>query len=241
MKLSIIIPAFNESLSLPGTVKTIFTAFSNSDIDYEILVVNDNSTDGSLEVLDALSKETKNFRYITNKGPNGFGNAIKTGLDNYTGECVALMMADLSDSPHDLINFYHEMVSKDLDCVFGSRFTKHSLLVDYPPFKKLVNRIVNQSINILFNIKYNDVTNAFKLYKRSTIEGVQPLLSAHFNLTMELPLKVIIKGYQYTVLPNSWTNRKLGESKLNLKKMAGLYFKTFILCLKEKYYLQKSF
>jgi dolichol-phosphate mannosyltransferase len=241
MKLSIVIPAHNESQSLPETISAIDNALSIIRIDHEILVVNDNSTDNTLEVLEELAVKVPTLRYITNDGPNGFGYAIRKGLGNFTGDCVAIVMADLSDSPYDIIKFYTTMVEGNYDCVFGSRFMKGSKVVDYPRYKRLVNRTANFIIRLMFRISYNDTTNAFKLYKKETIEGLKPFLSPHFNLTVELPLKAIIRGYSYTVIPNSWTNRKHGVSNLKLREMGSRYFFILLYCFIEKYFSRGDF
>ncbi len=241
MKLSIVIPAYNESRSLPETIHSINDALSVIRIDHEILVINDNSNDDTLEVLEGLAARIPTLRYLTNEGPNGFGYAIRKGLENFTGDCVAIMMADLSDSPYDLIKFYTTMVESQYDCVFGSRFMKGAKVIDYPKYKKLVNRLANLIIRIMFRISYNDTTNAFKLYKKSTIEGLKPFMSPHFNLTVELPLKAIIRGYSYAVVPNSWTNRKYGVSNLKLREMGSRYFFILLYCLIEKYFSKGDF
>ena len=106
-------------------------------------------------------------------------------------------MADLSDSPEDLVNYYRTMVEMDVDCVFGSRFIKGGKVYDYPKIKLIINRIANKIIQLTFGLKYNDATNAFKLYKKETIEGIKPFLAPHFNLTIELSLKSIVRGYSY--------------------------------------------
>jgi dolichol-phosphate mannosyltransferase len=234
VKLSIVIPAHNEEDSISITVSNIIKAFESTEIEYEILIINDNSKDNTLIVLEALSRLYPALRFITNNGPNGFGFAVRFGLEHFKGDCVAIMMADLSDSPLDLIIFYNKMVEGNYDCVFGSRFMKGGNLIDYPFIKKIVNRIANFIIKIVIGIKYNDTTNAFKLYKRTTIEGLKPFLAPHFNLTIELPLKAIIRGYSYVVLPNSWTNRKYGVSKLNIKEMGSRYFFILLYCFIEK-------
>jgi dolichol-phosphate mannosyltransferase len=95
--------------------------------------------------------------------------------------------------------------------------------------------LANTFIRILFGLRYNDVTNAFKLYRKEVIQGLKPLLSHHFNLTVELPLKAIVRGYSYTVVPNSWTNRKQGESKLKIKEMGSRYIFIILYCFIEKW------
>ncbi|HEY0092368.1 MAG TPA: glycosyltransferase family 2 protein [Flavobacterium sp.] len=241
MKLSIVIPAYNEEESLAETIDQIEEAFQNVNIDHEILVVNDNSKDNTIAVLNALAAKYPSFKYVTNPGPNGFGYAVRYGLDRFSGDCVAIMMADLSDSPYDLIRYYTKMVEGNYDCVFGSRFVKGGKVIDYPVVKKVINRIANFIIKTSMNIKYNDTTNAFKLYKKEVIAGVRPILSPHFNLTIELPLKAIIRGYSYAIVPNSWTNRKYGVSKLKIKEMGSRYFFILVYCFVEKYFSRGDF
>lgn len=241
MKLSIVMPAYNEEESIIETIDQIEEAFSKVAIDHEIFIVNDNSKDNTLQVLEELSQKYPSVKYETNHGPNGFGYAVRYGLDRFSGDCVAVMMADLSDSPYDLIRYYTTMVEGNYDCVFGSRFIKGGKVIDYPFVKKVINRIANSIIRIVMGIKYNDTTNAFKLYKKEVIEGVKPILSPHFNLTIELPLKAIIRGYTYTVVPNSWTNRKYGVSKLKIKEMGSRYFFILVYCFVEKYFSRGDF
>ena len=241
MKLSIVIPAYNEEESITETIDQIEEAFSQVSIDHEILIVNDNSKDNTAQVLEELSIKYPAVKYVTNLGPNGFGYAVRYGLERYSGDCVAVMMADLSDSPYDLIRYYTTMLEGNYDCVFGSRFMKGGKVVDYPFVKKVINRIANLIIRVVMRIKYNDTTNAFKLYKREVIEGVKPILSPHFNLTIELPLKAIIRGYSYAVVPNSWTNRKYGVSKLKIKEMGSRYFFILVYCFVEKYFSRGDF
>lgn len=234
-------PAYNEEESISETVEQIEEAFAKVNIEHEIFIVNDNSKDGTLEVLKQLAQKYPSVKYETNNGPNGFGYAVRYGLERFSGDCVAVMMADLSDSPYDLIRYYTTMIEGNYDCVFGSRFIKGGKVIDYPWVKKIINRIANFIIRMVMRIKYNDTTNAFKLYKKEVIEGVKPILSPHFNLTIELPLKAIIRGYSYTVVPNSWTNRKYGVSKLKIKEMGSRYFFILVYCFVEKYFSRGDF
>ena len=242
MKLSVIIPAYNEADSLPETLSTLFNELSQARIDHELVVVDDNSQDNTHEVVDTLSSKIPTIVYRFNPPPqNGFGYAVRKGLNNFSGDCCAIFMADMSDSPQDLVRFYRTMLKEDVDCVFGSRFMKGSEVKDYPKLKLLINRIANYMIRAIFRIKYNDCTNAFKLYKKETIDGLRPFLSPHFNLTLELPLKSIVRGYSYAVVPNSWTNRKFGNSKLKIREMGSRYFFILLYCLIEKYFSKGDF
>jgi dolichol-phosphate mannosyltransferase len=236
MILSVVLPAYNEEGSIEETLRTLYAKLQEELIDHEIIVINDNSKDNTLGLLTTIRETMPTLVIYTNTGPNGFGYAIRYGLERFKGDCVAIMMADLSDDPDDLVKFYRLMVSENLDCVFGSRFIKGSKIVDYPFIKLLINRIANQIIKFFIGIKYNDATNAFKLYRRGTIQGICPLISPHFNLTIELSLKCIVRGYSYKVLPNSWKNRKTGDSKLKIKEMGSRYFFILVYCFIEKYF-----
>jgi dolichol-phosphate mannosyltransferase len=235
MKLSIVIPAYNEEAVIENTVNSFHKELKKEKIQHEILVINDNSKDDTEKILKNLEKNIKELRHINNTPPNGFGFAVRKGLESFTGDCVALVMADMSDRPVDLISYYRKMVEGNYDAVFGSRFIKGGKTIDYPRTKLFLNRFTNSIIKMLFGIKYNDVTNAFKLYKRETVEGLKPFLSHHFNLTVELPLKAIVRGYSYAVVPNHWMNRKIGESNLKIKEMGSRYFFIIIYCLIEKW------
>jgi dolichol-phosphate mannosyltransferase len=222
MILSVVIPAHNEVGSIAETVELTAAELERAGIEHEIVVVDDASTDGTGEVVQAIAERNPNVRCVRSPLPPGFGHAVRAGLDLYTGDAVAIMMADLSDSPSDLVR-YHEALERGYDCAFGTRFGHGGSTHDYPRFKLVLNRVANAAIRLLFQHGYNDTTNAFKAYRRQVIDQLQPLLSNHFNLTVELPLKAIVRGYSYAVVPISWTNRRHGESKLRLQEMGSRY------------------
>ncbi len=241
MKLSVVIPAYNEEGSIVETLTTLYDALVAESIDHEIVVTNDNSKDSTPQILAELQKTIPTLVWFTNKGPNGFGYAVRYGLERFTGDCVAVMMADLSDDPKDLVKFYREMERTNVDCVFGTRWSHGGKVYDYPKTKLFINRLANLIVRMLARHGYDDTTNAFKLYKKEVIEGVKPFLSPHFNLTLEIPLKAAVRGYSYTILPNSWRNRKAGESKLKIKEMGSRYFFILMYCLIEKYFSRGDF
>ena len=222
MKISVIIPAHNEEGCLEDTVRGLVVTLQQEQILHEILIVNDNSTDATGEICGRLAREFESVRYIINQPPNGFGFAVRLGLRNFRGDAVAIVMADGSDAPIDLVAAYRKL-QDGYDCAFGSRFMRGSQVVDYPFHKLVINRLANWFIKMIFGIRYNDVTNAFKLYRREVIVGIQPILSHHFNLTVELPLKAIARGFSYAVIPIGWYNRKAGISKLKINEMGSRY------------------
>ncbi|HET7507980.1 MAG TPA: glycosyltransferase family 2 protein [Solirubrobacterales bacterium] len=222
MKLSIVMPAQNEEGSVGKTVEGVVAALEREGIDYEVVVVNDDSEDSTEAVVAAMGEENPRVRVHRSHNERGFGNAIRAGLDVFTGDAVVIVMADASDNPDDLVHYYR-VLEQGYDCAFGSRFVPGAHVYDYPRVKYIVNRLANQFIRILFRHRYNDTTNAFKAYRREVIETIQPLLSKHFNLTVEMPLKAIVRGHTYAVVPTNWTNRTSGVAKLAMKEMGSRY------------------
>ena len=222
MKLSVVMPAQNEEGSVGKTVAGVVAALERESIDYEVVVVNDDSEDSTEAVVEAIGAQNPRVRCHRSHYERGFGMAIRAGLDVFEGDAVAIVMADASDDPEDLIR-YHRILEEGWDCAFGSRFVPGAQVHDYPRLKLTINRLANQFIRILFRHRYNDTTNAFKAYKREVVETIQPLLSKHFNLTVEMPLKAIVRGHTYEVIPTNWTNRTSGVPKLAMKEMGSRY------------------
>ena len=143
-------------------------------------------------------------------------------------------MADLSDDINDVFKYFKTIDKNDFDAVFGTRFSSKSKIQKYPLFKFLLNRIFNNFVKLLFLNKYNDFTNAFKIYKRKTLIDIMPIVSEHFNVFLEMPLKIISRKYSYTIIPINWKNRKSGNSKFIIKELGSMYLFTLLYCLLEK-------
>jgi dolichol-phosphate mannosyltransferase len=222
MKLSVVIPAHDEEESIAATVEAVTSELEAERIPYEVVVVDDASSDDTGDVVRAIAERDPAVRCVRSQRSPGFGQAVRCGLDAYTGDAVAIVMADLSDSPRDLVRYYR-VLEQGFDCAFGSRFIRGGQVSDYPKVKLILNRLVNLGIRMLFRHGYNDTTNAFKAYRREVIDNVQPLLSHHFNLTVELPLKAVVRGHSYEIVPVSWANRTYGVSKLKLQEMGSRY------------------
>jgi dolichol-phosphate mannosyltransferase len=222
MKLSVVMPAQNEEGSVGATVEGVVAALEREQVDYEVIVVNDDSEDSTEAVVNAIGDANARVRCHRSHYERGFGMAIRAGLDVFAGDAVAIVMADASDNAEDLVK-YHQLLEEGWDCAFGSRFMPGARVHDYPRLKYTINRLANWFIRVLFRHRYNDTTNAFKAYRREVIETIQPLLSKHFNLTVEIPLKAIVRGHTYAVIPTDWTNRTSGVPKLAMKEMGSRY------------------
>ncbi len=232
---SVIVPARNEQESLPSTLEGIYRTFAVESVPHEIVVVDDGSSDRTWQVLQELRAKIPTLKATQNTGLHGFGRAVTWGLDHSVGDAVVIMMADASDSPAHAVNYWR-LLNEGYDCVFGSRFISGAEVIDYPRVKLFVNRVANLLVRVGFNIPLNDTTNAFKAYRRTVIDGCRPFLAPHFNLTVEIPLKAIVRGFSYTITPISWQNRKYGEAKLKIKEMGSRYFFICAYVWLEKYF-----
>lgn len=227
MKLSIVIPAHNEEDCIGQVITGILEELEKENIDNEVLVVNDNSTDKTKNIIEPLLKEYPTLKLINRKPPAGFGRAVREGLEYVTGDAIAIVMGDASDESGDIVRCFRK-IEEGYDCVFGSRFMRGSVIKDYPLLKLIINRLANTFIRLLFMINANDITNAFKVYRNEVIKGVQPLQATHFNITVEIPLKAIVRGFSFTQIPINWYGRKSGVSKLSIRYMGRKYIFTVL-------------
>lgn len=225
--LSIVIPARDEEGCICSTVEHLHLELRLHNVPHEIVVVDDGSTDCTWELLMDLCQRLPQLKPVQNTGQHGFGRAIIWGLGHMTGDAVVIMMADESDDCRDVVRYWQEL-NKGYDCVFGSRFIRGGGTIDYPLIKMIINRMANTFLRFFFGIKLNDTTNAFKAYRREVIDGCQPLIAHHFNLTVELPLKAIVRGFSWSVIPITWRNRRTGVAKLKIKEMGSRYL---FICL----------
>lgn len=233
LKLSIVIPAHDEEKNLPETVGDLQSALRRESIPYELVIVDDCSTDGTSRVIAELMAQDANIRTIRRSPPGGFGRAIRAGLAIVEGDVVVPCMADKSDDPGDVVRYYRK-IEEGWDCVFGSRFRKGAVVENYPRFKLFTNRIVNRCIQIMFWCPFNDLTNAFKAYRIEVIRDCGPYRASHFNITIEMSLGALIRKYRITEIPTSWRGRTWGTSNLRLGQMGRRYLATLIRMFAER-------
>ena len=228
--LTILIPVKNEEKNVIHVIEKIENKIK---INYEILFVNDFSTDQTYKVIEDITKNNKNIFVVNNK-KKGLGESVKNGMKYGNGKYIAIVMCDGSDDLDDLNRYYEEIKNNNLDAVFGSRFLNKSKVVGYPKTKFLLNRIFNYFISLLYLNKYNDYTNAFKIYKKESLIELKPIVSESFNVFLEIPLKIINRNYKYKVIPINWFGREIGESKFKFNELKSKYIFTLIYCFCEK-------
>ncbi|HEY4642008.1 MAG TPA: glycosyltransferase [Thermoanaerobaculia bacterium] len=191
MRLSILIPVHNEVGELRRGIDPIVKALADAEIAHELLVVDDHSTDGTSDVLELLASRFPTLRSLTSPRPPGLGNAVRAGLDAYTGDAVCITRLDASADPQQIVDYFREIESGK-DCAFGSGRTPAGLM--------------NSVIRSLFDLSYDDVTGLFKCYRRTAIDALRPLIARQGDITIELPLKAMLRGCSYAVVPNRSKN-----------------------------------
>jgi dolichol-phosphate mannosyltransferase len=224
---SIVIPAHNEEHNVSPTVLSLIDVLRAEHIAFEIVIVDDASDDNTVKVVESLMATVPEIRLIRKGAPTGLGRAIRVGLENIQGTVVGVVMADLSDSPADVVRCYR-LIEEGYDCVFGSRFMPGGQVIHYPLVKRFFNRAANWTMQLLFLTRHDDLTNAFKVYRREVIESISPLRAAHFNITIEMSLSALIRHYKIARIPISWSGRTWGQSNLRVSQMGRRYLCTML-------------
>ena len=233
--LSVVIPARDEEGCIASAVEHLYLELRRHNVPHEIIVVDDGSTDATWTMLESLKTRNPSLRPLRNAAPHGFGRAVSCGFDHMAGDAVVVMMADESDDCRDVVRYWNKL-NEGYECVFGSRFIRGGGVVGYPKIKLVLNRLANFFIRLLFGISLNDTTNAFKAYRKEVIDGCRPFIAPHFNMTIEIPLKAIVRGYSWATIPITWRGRRTGAPKLKIKEMGSRYLFICLYVWLEKYF-----
>lgn len=234
MMFSIVMPAYNEEAVIEATVTELCTHLDAAGYRYELIVVDDASRDRTPDIIAELAQRLPQIRPQHNPGPNGYGFAIRKGLEMYQGDAVVIVTSDGSDAPKDVAAYFNAILD-GADCAFGSRFGPDSMVTGYPPVKKLLNRIFNRIVGYFAKSDYRDFTNGFKCYRRPVIDAMQPIISGQFNITIEMSLKAVLEGWKVHIVPNDWHQRDGGQSSFHVRKLIKPYIATLFYCLARKY------
>ena len=238
MSLSLIIPVYNEVNQIEFSLKKL-NNFKKIFKKLEIIFINDFSNDGTEKKIKSFIKNKKFMKLYNNK-KKGLGSAIELGAIKSTNEYVCIFMSDMSDDLSDLKKYYKLIYNKNLDAILGTRFSSKSKIKNYPKIKFILNRIFNNFVRIILWSRYNDFTNAFKIYKRKTLLKLMPFVSENFNIFLELPLKIIVRKYNYSIIPINWKDRSRGKSKFKIRELSSMYLFTLSYCLLEKILLKNK-
>lgn len=231
---SIVMPAYNEDGVIEQTLLELISHLNNYDFQYEIIVINDGSTDQTEAILNKIEAIHDVVSHVNNEGPGGYGYAIRKGLEAYRGGAVVIVTSDGSDAPKDIAAYFSK-IQEGYECAFGSRFIPGTSVSGYPKFKLLINRMANRLLSWLLHSPYNDFTNGFKCYRRQVIDDMQPLVTGQFNITIELSVSATLGGWNYAIVPTDWTQRDAGDSSFHMNKLLKPYALTLVYCLTRSY------
>lgn len=223
---SVVIPAHNEEMNVGPLVHSLLRHYG--DYLHELIVVNDNSTDGTGALLDRLSEREPRVKPLHRSGPNGVGRAIADGLAQATGRYVLTMDCDFQHLLPELRDLF-DAAALGNDVVVGSRFSRHSVLLNYPFLKIVANRAFHTLARLLLRHHFRDVTNNLKLLRREVVADLQ-LRQPGFAVNAETGLEPYLLGYRVQEVPISWINRTpgMGSSSFRLVRVGGGYWRVLL-------------
>ncbi len=190
---------------------------------HEILLVNDNSKDGTASAIRQLSVEYPRVRLIDRKPPNGVGRALRDGYAAAHGRYILTMDCDFVQIIPEFRDLFAAIV-EGYDGAIGSRFSHESVLINYPLPKILANRGFHLLLNMLLGLRVRDISNNLKLMRADVLKGID-IEENHFAANVETGLKPIVAGYAIKEVPISWINRtaEMGASSFRLLRVAPQY------------------
>jgi dolichol-phosphate mannosyltransferase len=229
---SIVIPAHNEEDNVESTIRELLTHLPPVP-PIEIVIVDNLSSDRTLAVANKLSLEFASVRSCQANDAQGYGAAIRQGINSSRGDYVLFVMADGSESPEDIAAYISTSNLHPRACVFGTRFSSTSKITGYPLIKRVFNRLGNHLVALLVGTRYLDLTNGFKLYPR-TFLAEHPPTRNDFSATLELALSAIMTQQEIVVVPNSWRGRTSGRSSFKLLTQLWPYLSLVIVSKRPK-------
>ena len=201
MKLSVILPAFNEEANVRVALKEVDKVLKNLDMDHEIIAVDDGSTDGTWKELQIAAREVNNLQLIRCEKNMGKGHALKLGFEDSSGELVAFLDTGLEIHPKHLLDLLKLMEKSDADVIVGSKFHPESK-VEYPTRRLFFSALHNVAVKLLLRLPVRDTQVGLKLFKREVLEKTYPLLLVkRYAFDVELLVSIYRRGYKICEAP----------------------------------------
>ncbi len=235
---SVVIPCHNEEMNIEPLITSLRSFFG--EYIHEIIPVDDNSQDGTREVIRRLANEDPLIKPVFRSPPNGVGRAIADGYRVATGGYILSMDCDFQHLLPEVRDLF-DAAAGGYDVVVGSRFSRHSVLLNYPLPKIIVNRGFHLLAQIMFFRHFRDLTNNLKLMRRNVVEKLQ-LTQPGFGINAETGLQPLLMGYSIKEVPISWINRApdMGSSSFRLVRVGGGYVQVlFRLWLKAVFGIER--
>ena len=215
--ISIILATYNERGNIELLIPKIQDALNGKNI--EIIVVDDNSPDGTSKIVQNLQKKSKNIRLITRTREKGLASALLKGFDEARGDIFVVMDSDLAHDPHYLPGMLERILHDNLDCVIGSRYLKKSRFIGKPYHKKLASKVAQKIFTFLLDLPIKDTTNNFRIFKKTIYKDIRNSLHPKGNTMLaEFLYRAYKKGYKIKEIPTLYIERRKGKTKLSLWK-----------------------
>ena len=229
--ISIILPTYNEKENILSLIESIFQTFSKiENIKYEIIIVDDNSPDGTSRELGKYQNKNKNITLITRKDKRGLASAIKTGILEAMGEHIVIMDTDFSHPPEFIKNMINVREESDFDVVIASRYIKDGEM-QTSKVKYLLSKFMNLLLGFILNLKIEDLTGGFFIIKKSLLNKVNldKIFIGYGDYFFRLFYELKKIKYSFREIPFKYAKRKVGVSKTKTFKMGIDYIKAMVL------------
>ena len=220
---SVVVPCHNEEMNVRSLVCRLLELFDHYI--YEIILVNDNSNDKTGIIIDELASKDPRVKPIHRTPPNGVGRAIADGLHAATGEYVLSLDCDFQHLLPEIRDLF-DGIAEGYDVAVGSRFSRHSVLLNYPFIKIVANRAFHTIARMVLIARFRDLTNNLKLMRRQVVQDLL-LREPGFAINAETGLQPVLVGYRVKEVPISWIGRSLdmGVSSFRILKAGGGYWR----------------
>lgn len=226
-ELTLVVPVYNEAENIVPFLQEVV---SKIRIPHQALVIYDDETDPTLDKMGEAQVTHQSVRFIRNSFGKGVINAFRTGFSEARTPFIVPIMADLSDTPETVEPMYNKIL-EGYDLVVASRYAEHGRKVGGRKLKNTLSQLANRSLHLISGIPTHDMTNAFIMYRREIIEGIQITSTGGFEITMEIIAKAYLGGHRITEVPTVNRDRSAGESKFHLFRwiLQYLYWYAFIV------------
>ncbi len=231
--LNIIVPAYNEEQNISETIRTIQEIQNRVDIPHKLIVINDNSTDRTGDIVENLLKTSPNLVLVNRRGNHGLGRCLNRAYEEVEGGVIVAMMADLSDDVNDIPRML-EKIKEGYDLVSASRYIPGGSGEHIDRWKHFLSRMLGRVIQVLIGLPTNDATNAYKMYRSEVLDKIGILKSDNYTTGLELTVKTYLMGLKIAEIPTTWQDRNRGSSHFRILKVAPEYLKWFFWAIWRK-------
>ena len=228
--LDVIVPVYNEAANIENNLDAIQKGISGCTDHVSVNIVYDFEQDSTLPVVEQIQSKYSFPIYLIKNTTRGVCQAIKTGFDKAEGEFLLVTMADMSDD-YTILPQMVELAKKGNDIVCGSRYMKGGKTHGGPFLKQNLSRLAGLSLHAITGIPTHDITNSYKIYRKSLLRNINIESEGGFEVGMEITAKAFLQGYKIAEIPSQWWDRTQGQSRFQLMRWLPKYLRWYTLLL----------